>query len=176
MAADLLAMLRKRLESARFSRRIEDGVEIELTLEEPAPLALAMVALNDPALFATIDRITACGPVGCFSGRVYSRQARADGAHYYPWHNDLGHERLVGLSVNLSDASFEGGVLEVREQPSKRIVARVANRTAGDAILFRISADLEHHVTPVTAGGARLVLAGWFRRSPDFWRHACASS
>jgi predicted 2-oxoglutarate/Fe(II)-dependent dioxygenase YbiX len=107
---------------------------------------------------------------------VYSRHARADGAHYYPWHSDIAHERLVGLSVNLSSELFEGGVLEVREERSRRVVARVANRTAGDAVLFRISPVLEHHVTPVTAGGERLVLAGWFRRAPDFWQNACASS
>jgi hypothetical protein len=176
LSAELLGMLRKRLHGARFSRRVEDGVEIELTLEEPAPLALAMVTLNDPALFAEIDRLTGCGPIGCFSGRVHLRRATAGAGHYYPWHSDVAHERLVGLSINLSEQPFEGGVLEIRQEASQQIIARVANPTPGDAVLFRISAGLEHHVTPVTTDAPRLVLAGWFRRAPNFWKHACASS
>ena len=173
---DLLAAMRKRLAGAEFSRRVEEGVEIELTLEEPAPLALAMVTLNDPALFTEIDRITGCGPIGCFSGRVHLRRASANGGHYYPWHNDIEYERLVGLSVNLSEQPFEGGVLEIRDERSKRIVSRVPNPTPGDAVLFRISPALEHHVTPVTTETPRLVLAGWFRRSPNFWKKVCTSS
>jgi hypothetical protein len=173
---DLLAALRARLVGAEFSRRVENGVEVELTLEEPAPLALAFVTLNDPALFAGIDRITGCGPIGCFSGRVHLRRASSNGGHYYPWHNDVAQERLVGLSVNLADEPFEGGILELREESSKRIIARVANATAGDAILFRISPDLEHHVTPVTTNTPRLVLAGWFRRAPNFWTKVCTLS
>jgi hypothetical protein len=173
---ELLATIRSRLDGAAFSRRVENGVEVELTLEEPAPLAIAMVTLNDPALFTVIDRITQCGPIGCFSGRMYARHAGVNGSHYYFWHNDVGHERLVGLSINLSGASFQGGVLEIREEQSQRIVARIRNRVAGDGVLFRISPSLEHHVTPIETGGQRLVLAGWFRRSPDFWREACALS
>jgi hypothetical protein len=173
---DLLATMRTRLAGAEFSRRVENGVEIELTLEEPAPLALAMLTLNDPALFTEIDRITGCGAIGCFSGRVHLRRASATGGHYYPWHNDVAQERLIGLSVNLSEEPFEGGILELREEASQRIVARVSNATPGDAVLFRISPDLEHHVTPVTTTAARVVLAGWFRRAPNFWTQACALS
>lgn len=175
---DLLDDFRKRLEGASFSHRVEDGIEIELTLEEPAPLALAMVPMNDPALFAAIDRITGCGSIGCFTGRVHMRHASSDGGHYYPWHTDAIERRLVGVTVNLSDDPFEGGVLELRRRRSRRVIAHVANRTPGDAVLFRISPNLEHHVTPVTTTAPRLVLAGWFRRSPDFWSKAreCASS
>jgi hypothetical protein len=169
---ELLAALRRRLEGAAFSRRVEKGIEIELTLEEPAPLAIAMVTLNDPALFALIDRMTGCGSIGCFSGRVHLRRRSADGGHYYPWHDDVGHDRLVGLSINLSAERFAGGVLEIRDRESERIVARVRNPTAGDAVLFRIAPTLEHHVTPVTTDAARLVLAGWFRRAPNFWDKA----
>ena len=176
--APLLAAFRARVKDAAFSRRIEQGVEIEHTLEEPAPLALTVVALNDPALFDVIDRITGCGSIGCFTGRVQLRQASANGGHYFPWHTDAVQERLVGLSVNLSEHPFEGGILQLRRRRSKSVIAEVDNPTAGDAVIFRISRDLEHHVTPVTTAAPRLVLAGWFRRSPDFWRKAgvCAAS
>ena len=174
----LLADFRARVRAAAFSRRVEHGVEIEHTLEEPAPLALTVVALNDPALFVVIDRITGCGPIGCFTGRVHLRRASPGGGHYFPWHTDAVQQRLVGLSVNLSADPFEGGVLQLRRRRSKSLIAEVENPAAGDAVLFRISRDLEHHVTPVTTAAPRLVLAGWFRRSPDFWRKAgvCAAS
>jgi hypothetical protein len=166
---EMLTDLWKRFERAEFSRRVEHGVEIEHTLEESAPLALVLVPLNDPALFTVIDRITNCGAIGCFSGRVQLRRASANGGHYYPWHSDASHDRLVGLSVNLSQQAFEGGLLEIRRAESQRVIAHVANSTPGDAVLFRISPDFEHHVTPVTTEAPRVVLAGWFRRTPEFW-------
>ena len=124
---------RPRSKDAAFSRRVEHGVEIEHTLEEPAPLALTVVALNDPALFDVIDRITGCGAIGCFTGRVHLRRASADGGHYFPWHTDAVQQRLVGLSVNLSADPFEGGVLQMRRRRSKSLIAEVENPTAGDA-------------------------------------------
>lgn len=175
---ELLAELRNRLHGAAFSRRIEHGVEVEHTLEEPAPLALALVVLNDPALFRVVDQITGCGPIGCYTGRVHLRRRASDGGHYFPWHTDAVQQRLAGLTVELSEHAYEGGVFQMRRRRSKTLVAQAANRTPGDALLFRISRDLEHHVTPIATDAPRLVLAGWFRRSPDFWRKAglCASS
>ncbi len=32
----------------------------------------------------------------------------------------------------------------------------------GTALFFRLAAELEHRVLPVTAGGQRRVFAGWF--------------
>jgi hypothetical protein len=81
---------------------------------------------------------------------------------------------MIGLTVNLGHTPYEGGVLEMRRRDSERVIARASNPTPGDALIFRISEELEHHVTPVTAGGPRIVLAGWFRREPDFWRNALA--
>jgi len=176
-SAEMLDIFHRRLPDAAFSRRVEDGVEIEHTLEDPALLGATMFTLNDPALFQVVSTITGCGAIGCFSGRVQSRHADERGGHYYPWHTDAAQERLVGLSVNLSDRSFDGGVLQIRHTGTERIVAEVANRQRGDGVLFRISEDLEHHVTPVSGDGTRLVIAGWFRRAPDFWQAArCVSS
>lgn len=32
----------------------------------------------------------------------------------------------------------------------------------GDALIFKVDHALEHRVTPLTAGGPRIVWAGWF--------------
>jgi hypothetical protein len=171
---DVLSIFRTRLARGAFRNRIEDGREIERTLDDPAVVAMYLVALNDPAVFTAVTRVTGCGPIGCFSGRVHLRGPREDGGHYYPWHSDATDHRLIGLTVNLGDKPYEGGVLEIRRRDTEVVIARASNPTPGDAVIFRISSELEHHVTPVTAGGPRVVLAGWFRREPDFWREALA--
>jgi hypothetical protein len=172
---DVLSIVNSRLARGSFRKRIEDGREIERTLDDPRLIALYLVALNDPALFAAIARLTGCDAIGCFTGRVHLRGPRADGGHYYPWHSDATDHRLIGLTINLGDKPYEGGVLEIRRRDTDVVIARASNPTPGDAVIFRISEELEHHVTPVTTGGPRVVLAGWFRREPDFWREALSA-
>jgi hypothetical protein len=166
---NLLTEFERRVAGAPFTPRIEDGVEIEETLADAVVEALLIFPLNDPALFAAIDAITECGSVGCFTGRIFRRRADAAG-QYYPWHTDVAHDRLVGLTINLGRDRFNGGVLQLRQVGSAQPFGEVHNTVRGDAVLFRIREDVEHHVTPVTGATPRLTLAGWFRRRPEFWR------
>lgn len=160
----------ERLASATFETRVEEGREIEDTIVDTALTALFTLVLNDPALFSLVDRLTGCGPIGCFTGRLYRRRAaRGGGDQYYPWHNDVTDDRLVGLSINLGREPYTGGVLQVRAAGSGLPVAEVANTGHGDAVLFRISDALEHQVTPVTGAVPRTVMAGWFRARPSFF-------
>lgn len=161
---DLLRLLRARLREAPFRPRIEDGVEVEETLEDADLGALCHFLLNDPRLLDLVERITGSGPLSDFLGRVYRRRsARQPGEHYYDWHNDLIEGRRIGLSVNLSDGRYEGGSLQLRDQESQVIIADVSNTSPGDAVLFRVAAELEHRVLPVSGVVARTSLAGWFR-------------
>lgn len=162
---DVLAAFDRRLPDSAFRDRIEDGVCLERWLADEWLLALVTVLLNDPALFRAIDALTGCGPIGCFSGRVYERRG-AD--QYYPWHSDCVQDRLVALSVNLSGRPYAGGVLQVRRAGATGVLAEIAHARRGDAALVRIDPSLEHRVTPVTSEAPRLVLAGWFRRRPQF--------
>jgi hypothetical protein len=165
----LLDLVRGRLAVARFAPRVDEhGIELEQTLDDERLAGLFTVALNDPALFALVESMTGCRAIGCFTGRVYRRAARDDAGHYYPWHDDLAHDRLVGLSVNLSETEYAGGVLQIRDAATKAMIVEVANTGHGDAVLFRISPKLEHQVTPVIGSGPRTVLAGWFRERPSF--------
>lgn len=164
LSPDLLRLLSARLRDAAFRPRIEDGVEVEETLADADLAALCHFLLNDPRLLELVERITTSGPLSDFLGRVYRRRsARRPGEHYYDWHNDLTEGRRIGLSVNLSDGRYEGGSLQLREQGSHAILADVANPNPGDAVLFRVSAELEHRVVPVVGEVARTTLAGWFR-------------
>ncbi len=147
---------------------MEHGVEIELTLDEPGLFGLFLLTLNDPALFSAIEAVTQCGPIGCFTGRVYRRHNSDGRAHHYPWHNDVSDDRLVGLSINLGREPYEGGVLQIRDAATLQPISEMANTVAGDAMLFRISDAIEHQVTPVTGDTFRMVLAGWFCRTPRF--------
>ncbi|MEW6320225.1 MAG: 2OG-Fe(II) oxygenase [Acidobacteriota bacterium] len=166
--ADMREVFRQ-LPDTAFVARVEDGLEVEHTLAADGPLALAYLALNDPALFRAVERLTGCTPLRCFSGRAYRRLAAPAGHHYYPWHDDMTEDRRVGLTVNLSETPFEGGALQMRYADTQEVFADVVNHGYGDAVLFRISEALEHHVTPVTSAAPRLVMVGWFRSAPDFW-------
>ena len=51
----------------------------------------------------------------------------------------------------------------MRKQGSKRLLVQIANTGLGDAMLFRISGNLEHRVTEVTGDQPKTAFAGWFQ-------------
>ena len=105
--SDLLAVVRRALAVAPFHDRRHDGIGTELCLSE-GPLSAALEFLwNSPVLSAAVDRITGCGPIGCFEGRVY-RMLPGRG-HYDSWHSDVGEDRRVAMSENLSADRYQGG-------------------------------------------------------------------
>ena len=162
----LLRVVRRQLATAAFYDRSHAGIGVELCLSE-GPLSSGLEFLwNSPALFALIERITGCGALGCFEGRVY-RMAPAHG-HYHYWHSDVGQERRIAMSVNFSAAVYEGGATEFRRVDDGDPFHRVANIGFGDAILFRIDPGLRHQVTEVTGHEPKTAFAGWFRTRPDY--------
>ncbi|HEX7084820.1 MAG TPA: 2OG-Fe(II) oxygenase [Vicinamibacterales bacterium] len=162
----LLQTIQRLLAAAPFYDRTHDGIGEELCLS-PGPLSAGMEFLwNSPALFDLVDRLTGCGPFGCFEGRVY-RLAPSSG-HYDSWHSDVGQDRRVAMSVNFSTAPYEGGVTEFRRAAESEPYYSVANTGFGDAILFRVDPALRHRVTDVTGQTPRTAYAGWFRTTPDF--------
>jgi len=164
--APLLHVVQRSLEQAEFYDRTHDGIGVELCLSS-GPLSAGLEFLwNSPALREAIDRLTGCGPYGCFEGRIY-RMLPASG-HYDSWHSDVGQDRRVAMSVNLSAGVYEGGATEFRLVDQTEPFHRVANTGFGDAILFRIDPGLRHQVTEVTGTVTKTALAGWFRTVPDF--------
>ena len=163
---DVVSLLLPMIHAATFRPKHHDHVGSELQMEPNLALHLLSFLTNDLKLFDLVQKITSCGPVGCFQGRVY--KLIPDPAHILDWHNDFNEPgRLIAMSLNLSTSPFRGGVLQIREVRGGRIVSEVANTGFGNAVIFRISRDLEHQVTQIQGDASRISFAGWFRSDPD---------
>jgi len=164
--APLLAHLQARVARAAWRDLVHDVGELatELALLDDRVPGILALLVQDPALVAFVQRITGCDAIGSFIGRVYRMDAGA--GHHDVWHGDDDDNRMVALSVNLSPRVYDGGVLELRERGSLRLLQRVANTGPGDAILFRIDHALEHRVTDVAGAASKIAYAGWFQREP----------
>jgi 2OG-Fe(II) oxygenase superfamily len=161
---DLLSFLVDRLERGTWSERVHDGIGVEHVLDEDPALHMLFFLVNAPRFRDVIEAVTGCRPLTRFNGRIY-RMVPSRG-HYDDWHNDVSDERLVGMSVNLSPRGYTGGTFQLRQHATHIVLAELANTGFGDAILFRISSDLEHRVTDVEGAEAKVAFAGWFRRAP----------
>lgn len=169
----LLARIIKQLETAKFYANVHRDYDrqefaTDLTIRENE-LALHQIhlLLNNKKLFEIIQQITDCKMrIASFGGRIYRNQPNAN--HQLEWHDDTEmSERLIGISINLSAERFDGGVFQLRDRETKKILTEVACGNAGDAHIFRISQALQHRVTKVEGKGARTAAAGWFNSYPD---------
>jgi hypothetical protein len=178
LTGPLLRIVQDGIRRATFTEVIHRGVtppSIDVCMDPNATSALLELLCNDAALFSAIEAVTGCAPLTRFSGFVY-RLSPGIG-HHHNWHNDMIQNRRVAMSVNLEPAPYEGGVLQIRRRENEAIIAEVENVGAGDAILFRIDAALQHRATAVTSG-VKTPFAGWFRSAPslrDDLAHLAAS-
>jgi hypothetical protein len=163
--SELLASIQQTVRTASFYTRNHDGIAREACMAANPTLAMLALIMNDPALFDFIHRISGCRSIRYFGGRVYAFASRAD--HYDRWHSDAIDARRVGVSVNLSEHEFSGGIFELRHADGDAVQWAAANTGPGDALLFRISDDLVHRVTPVVGPVSRIAYAGWFQDGPD---------
>ena len=162
----LLSRVQAQVASAVFVDRAHGTISTELCMQRNVCLGLLNFLANDPAVFRFVEQTTGCRRLTSFVGRVY--RLCADRGHHDSWHADLhdGHE--VGMSVNLGAEPFEGGVFEIRRAGGAATLAAIANVGPGDAILFAISHDLEHRVTPMLGPVAKTAFAGWFGSARDY--------
>jgi hypothetical protein len=163
----LLDTLLSRMERGSFSERTDEGIASEACLDEGDVAVNSLILMaNDGKLHNVVEQITGCGPIGCFTGRIYRLVPGA--GHIDSWHDDLRDTRLVALSVNLSRQPYEGGDLQIRRKSSGERLEKVRNTSLGQAVLFRISPELEHRVAPVEGRNPRTAFAGWFRAQPNY--------
>jgi hypothetical protein len=167
LADDLSSELLAQIRSDDFYERTQEGLGSEACLEQDSPIiALLWLLMNDERLFRVIEAVTDCPPIGSFYGRVY--RFTDSPRHHDDWHDDLGDNRLVALSVNLSSQPYSGGLLQIRDCTSGEILHEVSNTGPGDALIFRIAPELQHRVTNVTGNRPKTAFAGWFKSAPDF--------
>jgi hypothetical protein len=125
-----------------------------------------MFSTNDPALLEIVETGAAAGPVGSFLG-VITRSTSSPDMHDR-WHNDMTGTNVIALSLNLSREPYNGGQLLMRDAASENILFEGTHGDAGDALLFRLSDELQHRVKAVDDGPPRTVFTGWFRSEPKF--------
>ncbi len=165
---ELLDSIQRQIDGSEFRERVHEGIESnkELCMTGNAAFGTLLFLINDERLFQIIQDITLCNRIRCFEGRIY--RVNPGCGHHDVWHNDLGDDRLVGLSINLSNNIYDGGVLQIRECASGEIVSQAENVVAGDAIVFSLSPSLQHRITDVEGKVPKTAFAGWFRAQPDF--------
>ena len=138
----------------------------ELTLRQRSPLSkLLHILLNRERILTAMEPFADGRRIRCFIGRGY--KVLANSGHYDSWHPDTVHGRLLGLSINLSEAPFAGGRLQLRRCRSSELHEAPAMEF-GDALLFRIDPEFEHRILPVTGAAPKCSFAGWFGQKHDF--------
>lgn len=162
LQASLLEVISVQLRGAEFLAE-RHGVGSSGALPpNSAANALLLLLMNDPDLFDALAAITAAGPIASFVGRVYRLESGREQS--LDWHNDLGDDRRrLALSVNLGEEAYTGGILQLRDARTGRMLREAKPASQGDALLFRIASHLEHRVTPVEGQASRTVYSGWFR-------------
>jgi hypothetical protein len=121
--------------------------------------------LNNSMLFRLIEQITLCRPINGFAGRIYRNMPGT--GHKLDWHDDTEDKtRIIALSMNLSREKYSGGVFQIREKESGRILCEVACGNPGDTHIFFVSPKLQHRVTKTTGRFPRTAAAGWFTDEP----------
>ncbi|MBI3591532.1 MAG: PqqD family peptide modification chaperone [Candidatus Melainabacteria bacterium] len=157
---DLLKSIQDEIELSKFSRKIYKGLDEELCLRNNKLTGLLFFMLSQQKLFHIIKEITECKNIEGFTGRVYRFMPGIKQANY--WHDDDAENRLIAVSINLSTGVYSGGVLQIRNRYSKKIIHEVSNIGFGNTIIFRVGENLEHRVTHVNGKVPKTALAGWF--------------
>jgi len=167
LGADLLDLLLALIDRAPFVTRVHRAVHAtDAAVQDPHINSTLFFVMNDLALLSLVEELTGVEGLGSLQPVVYKivpRQGHAD-----HWHDDMDGNRMVGLSINLGREPFDGGVLEVRRREDGVVVHGERNTGLGDAMLFRISPELEHRVSEVTGTTPRIALTGWFVRTPVY--------
>lgn len=165
--AELVDLIQRQIDRAEFRERVHERIDSnkELCLTESAAFGALLFLMNDEKLFQLIQDITECDRIDCFEGRVY--RVNPGDRHHDSWHNDIGEGRVVGMSLNLSREVYSGGVLQIRGRESETLISEAANTGSGDAVIFRLSRDLQHRISEVEGSASKTAFAGWFRAQPN---------
>lgn len=175
LAPSLLRFVQQRLEQGRWQTKSYPDVGEEYSLDDLPGLNLLHFVANLPDFRNLIQEITGCSPLRRFEGRIYRMTAAA--GHYDHWHDDTVGSRLVGMSLNLSPRPFRGGLFQLREYKSERMLAEIANTEPGSALIFRIAEHLQHRISDMEGDEPKTAFAGWFLPDlPEFFEELRAKA
>ena len=161
LEADLLAAVLQRCRTGQFVPDVVAGLGAR-EVESPSRAGAALnIALSRAPLLRWVEAATGRDGLARVEGRVV--QTRANGIDGLEWHDDLNvPARKLGITINLSDAPYDGGDFELRDAQSHELVTRYHHHVPGTALLFDVDAASQHRVLPVGSGGPRRVFTGWF--------------
>lgn len=160
----ILDFLQTRLDNGKWETKTHGEIGEEYIAHDLPTTSMLHFAMNRPKVRAIIEEITGCASLQWFQGRVYRMVAEA--GHHDRWHSDIGNHNEIGMSLNLSRTTFRGGLFMLRDAGSKRVLAAVANTGPGDALVFRISPNLNHRISDLEGTEPKTAFAGWFKSSP----------
>jgi hypothetical protein len=163
---ELLQQLKNRIDRADWHELVHEGIGVENCISDKGVTGVLNFLMNNENLFRLIEKITECGSIGSFGGRLY-RMVPGSG-HHDSWHTDMGEYRLLALSMNLTKEIYQGGVLQICERKTGASLQEIPNNGFGDAILFRLASHLQHRITNMDGIIPKTAFAGWFRSQPDF--------
>ncbi len=166
LQSDLLRLIQDQVERTGFQIVRHQGFGRDLRMNQTGAIAALNFLLNDRTLFRFVERIVGCRRIGSFIGGV--RRATPGPRNALGWHDDSVGDRIVAITINLSTAPYQGGVLQIRSARSKKVVCEISNTGPGDAVIFPVSSELEHRNTPVSGTTAKTAYSGWFLSKPDF--------
>jgi hypothetical protein len=158
---ELLASLMRLCREGNFeSDEVEGLGHREVENPQRAGRTLSLV-LKRAELIGWIEQATGCGPLETVEGRVV--RAQPNNHDQLVWHDDLDNaRRRLAITINLSEHSYEGGMFELREKRTGKLLASHLHLEPGAALIFDVAYDIEHRVLPVISGGPRCVYTGWF--------------
>jgi hypothetical protein len=165
IAPALLDRLQKKLRSAVFLPKQHGDIANELACYDSPVNDTLCFLCNDPRLFAMLADLTGIQEIRSYLGRLYRMTPHE---HHDSWHSDVGEDRLIAMSVNLSEEPYLGGALILGDRDDPSTERRIDNSGPGDALLFRIDPRLHHYVEDVKPGPNKTAWAGWFQSKPDF--------
>jgi hypothetical protein len=161
LSPQVLKMLTAGLGKLAFTERRSPVSRREICPPLSLPVTLL---LNHPEIFKFIEDVTASSKRIRSVGGMVCRH-RSGAGHFVDWHNDLDYPPVSGrmseatLVINLG-GSYAGGTLEIKSPKTGKVIARVSNPRAGDALLFR--SHLPHRNTPITGRKPKITFVAWF--------------
>ena len=156
----LLAVLQEQVAKGEFSAEDHDGFGRDYPMRDNPASQVLNFLFNDPRLLGAIGGLTGCRTIRSFAGSV--RRLIGGPGNNLSWHGDNVRGRSVAISLNLGTEPYRGGLLQIRDRGSKRMIHEVANTGLGDAVVFRLSRSLEHRNTKIRGKVAKTAFSGWF--------------